>query len=532
MILTLAGIIVKIIGAISKILISRLLGGEGIGLYQMAYPIYQLAVSVATAGLPVAISIMVADKLAQKDILGVQKIFKVSLSVLLLMGGIFSLLLYWCAGWLVNSHYVMDARAYYSIVALVPAIFIVTILSCFRGYFQGFQYMVPTGVSQIFEQTLRVIFMVGLVIILMPKGLEYAAAGATFATLPGVVAGLLVLLFFYYKQRTLRLRMKEEQLVSLEQPNLSSISSNKPYEPDSIGKTIQRLFVLAIPVSIANIMIPVVSSVDLFIVPRQLVEAGYHIDEATALFGYLTGMATSLVNLPTILTASLAASLVPAVSEAYTLKETSKVLERTQSALKIANLITVPAFIGMCILATPISIMLYATPYAGDPIAIMSLSIFLLGLQQVTTGSLQGLGYTAIPMINLVIGIILKCVLSWYWTAMPSMGINGAAWATNIGFGLAAILNLIFVRRYIGSCIRLVEFSKILLSAMAMGGTTAVIYYFLNPLLGNTIAVIISMGLAVIVYVSALFMVKAINLEDCKKFPIIGKFLQKRSKNG
>ena len=518
MILTLAGIIVKVIGAVSKILISRLLGGEGIGLYQMAYPIYQLAVSVATAGLPVAISIMVADKLATKDMKGVGKIFRVSLALLTLMGALFSGLLYVAANWLVGTHLVVDSRAYYAIVALVPAIFVVTILSCLRGYFQGFQDMVPTGVSQIFEQTFRVVAMVGLAIYLMPQGLEFAAAGATFATLPGVAAGLTVLLYFYFRQRSLRIQLLQEQ--EQEQEQEQAIGA---FAVESTWAVIKRLVILAIPVSVANIMIPVVSSIDLFIVPKQLVVAGYDVEQATAFFGYLTGMATSLVNLPTILTASLAASLVPAVSEAFTLKQMECVQERTRTAIKICNIITIPAFVGMCILATPISLMLYATPHAGDPIAIMSLSIILLGVQQVTTGALQGLGYTLIPMLNLVLGITLKCVLSYYWTAMPAFGINGAAWATNIGFGVAACLNLVFVYHYIGYRLQFVEMSKIIFSAMAMGGGTYVLYYFSEHIVGNTLAVILSIIVAVIIYVGALFMVKALSVDDLAGLPIIGK---------
>lgn len=141
MILTLAGIIVKIIGAFSKVLIARILGGEGgIGLYMMAYPIYQIIVSIsASGGIPVAISIMIAEKLANDDMRGVQKVFSVSLRTLTVLGGVvFSLALYSSAQWLVDYHIITDARALTAIQLLSPAILVVTILSCFRGYFQAF----------------------------------------------------------------------------------------------------------------------------------------------------------------------------------------------------------------------------------------------------------------------------------------------------------------------------------------------------------------------------------------------------------
>lgn len=512
MILTLAGIVVKIIGAVSKVLIARILGGEGIGLYQLAYPIYQIIVSISTAGLPVAISIMVAERLANKDMLGVSKVFRISLGVLMVLGLIFSFGLYQSAQWMLDAGWVLDNRAFYAIQALAPAILIVTVLSCFRGYFQGFQDMLPTGVSQIFEQTFRVVFMVGLAYLLLPSGLEFAAAGATFATFPGILAGLVVLLFFFYRQKNMR-----KQLM---------LAQNSDCLPLSSWSIIKRLFILAIPVSMANIMMPIVSGIDMFIVPKRLIESGYPIQEATTLYGYLTGMATSLVNLPVILTTSLAASLVPAVSEAFALKNFEQIRQRTHIAMKIANLITVPAFVGLCVLATPVSKLLYATPHAGPPIAVMSLSIFFLGIQQVTTGILQGLGHTAIPMINLFLSIFVKVILSWYLIALPQLGINGAAWATNVDFGLAALLNLYFVKRYVAYQVDWSGLLKILISAMAMGGATVIVYHFLFALFGNTIGVMIAILAAILVYLLTLWLTKALTKEDLYEMPIIGKKLR------
>ncbi len=298
MILTLAGIIVKIIGAFSKVLIARILGGEGgIGLYMMAYPIYQIIVSIsASGGIPVAISIMIAEKLANDDMRGVQKVFSVSLRTLTVLGVVFSLALYSSAQWLVDYHIITDARALTAIQLLSPAILVVTILSCFRGYFQGFQYMVPTGTSQVFEQIFRVSSMVGgLAYYFIDRGLHLAAGGATFATFPGVLAGLLVLIYFYYRQRHVRQQMLMHQ--------------HSQVSVESTTTVVKRLFSLAIPVSMANIMLPMVSLIDTFIVPKRLMDIGYYLHEATTQFGYLTGMATSLIGLPIILTTSLAASL-------------------------------------------------------------------------------------------------------------------------------------------------------------------------------------------------------------------------------
>jgi len=305
-ILTIAGIVVKIIGSLNWIFVSRVLGGEGIGLYQMAFPIYFFALSVSTAGVPVAISIITAECVAVKDIWGARRVFRISMALMLVTGVLFSLLTYFGAGWLIEYQFIRDPRAYYSVVVLAPAIFFVTLLASSRGYLQGWQRMTPTAVSQIVEQIFRVITMVLLARLFLPQGLEYAAAGASFGACAGAVTGLIVLVWYHWQlDRDISRDYTPEEL--LPQPGM---------EQESCWKILHRLFKLALPVSAASIMLPVVSNLDLAIVPQRLEVAGYTVNQATELFGYLTGMAVPLVNLSTIITASLAVSIIPALSEA------------------------------------------------------------------------------------------------------------------------------------------------------------------------------------------------------------------------
>ena len=201
LILTVAGLMVKVIGSVNRILLSRLLGGEGIGLYQMAYPFYLLMLSICSAGVPVAVSIIVAEKVAKDDYAQAHRVFKVTLGLMAAFGLVFSLVLYGSAGLLVNSGWIRDSRAYYALVVLTPAVFFSSILASFRGYFQGYQMMTAPAVSQILEQLVRVMTMIGLAYFLLPYGLEYAAAGAAFGAIPGGLAGLLVLSWFYGRAR-------------------------------------------------------------------------------------------------------------------------------------------------------------------------------------------------------------------------------------------------------------------------------------------------------------------------------------------
>jgi stage V sporulation protein B len=507
-ILTAAGIIVKIIGSVNRIFLSRLLGGEGIGLYQMAYPIYLLALSVSSAGIPVAISIMVAERIALSDYRGANRIFRISLGVLIITGLLFSALLFWGSCLLIKYHFVRDSRAYYAIAALAPAIFFVTVLSSYRGYFQGLQMMLPTAVSQIAEQFVRVATMIILAIVLLPHGLEYAAAGASFGAAPGAAAGLIALIYYYVKHHhDLKKQMKKQDFARQE----------------PIMSVILRIVKLALPVSLANIMIPVVSNIDLLIVPARLEVAGFSVEHSTELFGYLTGMAVALVNLPTILTASLAASLVPAVSEAFALGDCRKIQQRTEMAMRIANMITIPSFIGLCLLAAPISLMLYGTLGAGGCIAVLAGGIVLLGIHQVTTGVLQGLGHTTIPLINMIVSAGVKIIMSWFLTAIPSLGIIGAAWATVVDFGVAAVLNMYFVYRYVGLGINFHDTGKAFIAATIMGGVVLITYDQLMLLTRhNTLSTLAAICAGGVVYGIVLLGIGGVRARDVEKIPRVG----------
>ena len=511
-ILAVSGIIVKLIGAVSRIYLSRLLGGEGIGLYQMAYPIYLLCLSISTAGLPVAISIMVSERNAIHDFLGGQRILKIALSVLTLTGLLFSVGLYFGSSVLIDHHIVRDPRAYWSLIALAPAVFCATISATMRGYFQGLQNMTPTAVSEVIEQFVRVVTMIGLAIILLPKGLEFGAAGATFGAAPGAAAAILTLGWFYWHDRKHR--------------KMWYMSQDKSIVPDSTWNIMKRLFILAIPVSCANIMIPIVSNIDLFIVPKRLEVAGFNVEQATTLFGYLTGMATALINMPTIVTSSMSSSLVPGISEASIKKDFDTIRRRARTALRLASVFTLPAAIGLGVIATPISTMLYATPNAGPCIAIMSIGIFFLGVQQVTTGILQGLGKTAVPFINLIVSGCVKVAFSWNLTAMPQFGVLGAAFATDTDFAVAAALNLLFLYRYMRFNMDYGHLLKVAIASAVMG---VAVYFSFGAIIGaihsNTLSALLAICVGVVVYALGILLTKAIKPEDVRTMPKIGSKL-------
>ena len=506
LILTVSSIVVKVIGSLNWIILSRVLGGEGIGLYQMGFPIYLMAITLSSAGIPVAISIITAEKLAQKDFLGAKRVFNVSLRLLFVTGLVFASALFFGAHWLIDNHWIRDSRAYYSIIALAPAVFFVTFLASFRGYLQGWQIMTPTAASEIVEQLMRVVTMIVFANMFMPHGLAYAAGGASMGAGVGAFCALLVLMWFYG-----RLKQKLKECNNQQKPRATR---------ESARAIISRLLRLALPVSMSSLMLPVVANLDLLIVPQRLEAAGFHISQATEFFGYLTGMAVPLINLATIFTAAMTISLVPAISESRALNDVFGIRAKTRTAFRVALIITCPCFVGMYFLAEKIAALIYNAPGAADAIQTMSVGILLLGLHQISTGILQGLGRTSIPVINMILAAAVKVFLSWTLTAIPTLGIKGAAMATVVDFGLAAVLNMIFIYKYTGFALSFSGVFKPAVSAAAMG---AAVYGVITLAVSwGAWAILAAIAVAVPVYGGVLLAVGGMGKDDLESLPFIG----------
>ncbi len=507
LILTISGFVVKAIGSINWIILSRILGGEGIGIYQMAFPIYLLALQVSSAGIPIAISIITAEKAAREDYAGAQRIFHVSLTMLCTMALVLSILVFVGSKWLIDYHIIRESRAYYSLIALAPAVFFTTVIAGYRGYLQGWQLMTPTALSQVIEQLVRVVIMLAFAAWLLPYGLDYAAGGASLGAGAGGVAALLCLLYYYYKLK-------------------KSLPTNGPVFPkESIRHILKRIVVLSIPISLASIMLPLVSNLDLFIVPRRLEVAGFTTAQATELFGYLNGMAVPLINLATILTAALSMSLVPAISNAHTLDDKELIYNRTSSAMRISLLATIPFSMMLYVLAEPVVTFIYNAPAATSATKAISIAIFFLGIHQVSTGILQGLKKPTIPVVNMGISAVVKVICNWTLAAIPALGITGASYATVADIGVAGLLNLFFIYRYTGYLMSLKDLARNGVSAGIMGIVMYYCYDFMHLHLGLFLSLLGTVIVGSAIYLGIMTAMGGINKDDVQKMPFIGRFV-------
>ncbi|MGI6575792.1 MAG: putative polysaccharide biosynthesis protein [bacterium] len=505
-VLAAVGVITKFFGALYRIPLTWLIGDEGMGLYGMSYPLYNMLLVLSTAGIPVAISKLVSEKVTQGDYQEAYRVFHVALLILASTGLLFSGMLLLGAKPLVERGFLQDRRAYYAVISIAPAIFFVSVMSAFRGFFQGMQTMVPTAMSQLVEQLVRAATALLLAYYLFGWGIEYAAAGAAFGAATGALAGLFLLLI-YYRKGAYYVGPRLYQ---------GGQSSN--------GEIIRRIVNLAIPVSLASLVMPIMQNIDVVIVPIRLGVAGYTTSEATALFGQLSQMAATLINLPTIITVALAVSLVPAISEAFTLGDLSLVRARVKASVRITIMLQLPAFVGLYLLADEIMALLYGHPEAGVALSGLSAGVLFLGLHQATSGTLQGLGRTDVPVKNLLVGAVFKVLLTYYLTAFPAFGIKGAALGTVTCFIISASLNLLAIGRLVGFALDIKE--MFLKPAVAVLGMTFAVVQshglFLSLSGRSSMATLGAIAIGVVAYCILILLVGGLRAQDFELIPWVG----------
>lgn len=510
-ILGIAGLICKVIGAVFRIPLSNAIGTQGMANYQAAYPLYAFLLVISSAGLPTAISKMVSERVTKGDYRGAHFTFQVAYKVLLIVGVITSVLLF-AASPLVSKLIGLDSSMY-SFMAIAPALFFVSILSAYRGYFQGLQMMTPTALTQIVEQVGKLAVGLSLATLMGQRGPQYGAAGALIGVTVSEVLALIVVIIMYNKNKRTILR------------NISR--APKMGLKRDFKSTAKKLFVIAIPITIGACIMPLVSAIDSAVVMNSLQSSGFAEQEAASMFGVLTGNVNPLINMPAVLSLALAMSLVPAIAESKAAKNARQVKQRSSFGLKLALMVGLPASMGFFILAGPILQLLYTalTPtemeLATHLLEVLSIAVIFLTLLQTMTGILQGMGKPMVPVINLLIGAVVKVVVSIVMIRMPEVNIMGAAYGTLACYGIAAILDLICMLRYTKCPIKLLD--NILKPILATAIMTVVVHFVYQFAYGaiesNTISTLVAIVAGVIVYAICILLLRTIKREDAALLP-------------
>ncbi len=517
-ILGLAAIIVKILGAFFRIPLGNFIGSKGMSYYQGAYAFYNQMLVVATAGIPTAIAKIISERLATGNEKGANRVLKVA-TYLMLTIGIFTALTMFFAAPMLSAKTGNDGSRY-AMLTLVPALFFVSMMAVYRGYFQGRQMMEPYAISQVIEQFFRVIGGLTLAIVCLGSGLQFAAAGATLGASIGSGAGLLCI-FYMYK----RFARKHEALL------LQGDDQREPWQ-----KILGEILWIAIPITIGASVMPVMGITDASMVIIRLRSIGVDPEMAKSLYGQLSGFAQSIVNLPQVITAAVQISIVPAIANLRVKGDKAGMSHNVETGLRLAMIIGLPCAVGIALLSEPIIRLLYPLQpdvwvTTGRILGIYGWGIIFLSMYQITTGMIQGLGKPVLPAAFLMVGAVCKVILTYILVAIPALNVSGAAMSTIFAFAMAATLNVTYIltRKDIH-----ISYSKVffrpLIDVLAMGIVVLVSYHLLSGIVAGRLATVVAILLGGMVYVLMLFVTNTITDEDMAMMPGGGKLRKLRAK--
>ncbi len=532
--LALAVAIVKVIGAIYKIPLSAILGDVGFSYFSTAYEIYTLLLTIATAGLPVAMSRMISQAYSLGHSNRVRQIYKVARTFYLSLGLVCTLIMsVFC---LLLANWMGQPGAWVSILCLAPCALLMGYLSAYRGFFQGQGNMMPTSTSQVLEAIVKLI--VGLSVAVVLKNLTGSSSLAAGGAIIGVTVSCLVSVFYLKHQHR---SAYQELAVSAE-------------AVESFGQTAKRLLAIAIPITIGSAGLQLLNVVEIGFYMSQL-EHLFEVsafdsalvaqvnDEVRSLSEWtqethfslmasnLKGMynfAFTIFNMPCAFIIPINTSVLPAITSCLTLNDHAGVRSTEESAARITGLLAAPCTIGLAVLATPVMALLKGytgakLALAGQTMMLLGMSIFLYALVMFTNVLLQSHGKAHIPVINTLLCGVLKLVAIYFLTGNPALGILGVPISSLFCYLGIAVLNLICIRSLVPQKPRLLTN---LLRSLIPAGIMGVAVYFCHWALVNVAGITSNLLLCgvpilagVVVYFLFVILTKTITKEDCLLLP-------------
>lgn len=563
LILVMATLIVKVIGAIYKIPLTALIGEVGRGYFSSAYEIYTPIYAISMAGLPVAVSKMVSESVTLGNYRDARMIFRVAKRLFLFVGIVGTLLLILIAFPYVKLGQCEDNL--WSILMISPSIFFCCMMSTYRGYYEGLRNMTPTAISQVIEALGKLILGLAFAKITMSYGLNrfnsgetvfgkvcatqeealsaiypYAAAAAVLSITIGTIAALGFMV--------LRKKIAGDTIT-----RTMLVNSPRPQSSNDIAKA---LITIAIPMVISALITNITNLIDNFTIRTRLASAvAENIDYFKSAFAsslqgsgtldkdigtYLYGCyfsALDFKNLVTSITMSLGVSAIPALAAARALKNKQEVTSTINSVIRICMLVAAPAGLGIAALAEPIMTLLYGgttaenlIPISSPIVMIYGIGTFVMALSTPLTNVLQAMGRADIPAKVVALGAIIKVICNFIFVGIPELNIYGATIGTLVCYTVIVTLNLYFTMKVSKCKINFVStFGKPAISAIVCAlsayATHAVFSNILtigdasSRLNGANFSTLLGVGVAVVVYAVMLLIVKGISKDDLLMLP-------------
>lgn len=478
-ILALGGFFAKAIGAIYKIPLTNILGSNGMGVYYLIFPIYSLIIVFCSSGISVALSVEVSKCRKIRHRYNEQKYLRVALIITFVMSVILAIVTVFLSHIIAEAQGNVNAKIGY--IAIAPAIILSSMIATVRGYFQGIENMVPTTVSMIIEQIIKL--SVGLVLAhkLCVYGIDYAVLGAILGvTISEVVALIIIVINFitykgqlYYNYKNLNYKRKSKKYIEKALKSKSKCffdcnyknreNSNKIFVANSKSvrlttkKAWQNLMKIATPCTLSSILIPISTMLDSFMIINVMSGSGYSVAVSTSLYGIWGGVIQSLISLPTIIVSAISTSMVPSLSGLIIKNDTNELRQKISFYIKLTFVLSISMFIIFYVFAEDILRFLYGNGlnggvfdeffYATKMLKICSLSIIYYSFLQTFTSILQTCGQSSKPFFALLLGVIIRTGLIYALVSVANINIFGAVIANIVFLSVTDIIMAVFISR-------------------------------------------------------------------------------------
>ncbi len=512
-----ASLIVKVIGAFFQVPLQNLIGGKespAFGLFSKAYRIYTAMLVVSTVGLPAALSKMVAEATAYGREREVRRIVRVAGGIFIPVGAVCTLVL--VAGAETFASLIKSSDARLAVMAIAPSVLMVSVLSVFRGYYQGRNNMVPTAVSQVIEALGKLFIGLALAGRAVRMGMSDAAVAAM--TVLGVTLGeaAAVLYMFFQAAVTRRSVTPVRMLNDMARPS---------------GELAKTLLSLSIPITISSAVMSLTDLIDVALISLRLQSpaVGMSATQADIVYGIYTGQAINFFNLPQTLITALAVSVLPTIASAKAAQNFTKISKTMETTLRLTMIITLPAGAGFLVMSEPILRLLYSSgvELGGTLMGLLGFAVPAVALVAITNAVLQAFGRIDLPLISMFMGALVKIFGDYYLIGNPSVGILGAPVSTAACYWLIALLNLFQIGRLSHSLPGLGKTVwRPFAATVGMGAAAYSCFMLITRVTSaqpgsrmDKLATLITIGAAVAVYLALLLMLRAVDREDVLLLP-------------
>lgn len=529
-ILAFASLIVRVIGLIYRIPMTRIIGDEGMGLYSIAYELYSIALILSSYSLPLAVSKLVAAKTINREHRNTFRTFICALGFAFVIGLASFLILFFGADFfatVLNN----DPNVTLPIKVLAPTLLVFAIMGVFRGFYQGKNTMIPTAISQVIEQIINAVVSVVAAYYLIKSYsasinvTAYGAAGATLGTLVGAIAGLLFLLFVYIIYRpVLRQQVNSDRSTYIESYKDIFKMLVITISPIILSQTVYHISGVIDNAMFGNIMATKeVTYFDNTVFKNTSPGSIYSVENIRILLGIYSNKYRNLSNVPVAIASAIGAAIVTSITAAKVKGMDGLIRNKTHVAIKFNMIIAIPASVGMGVLAYPILEMLFpgSNQLDANYLRLGAIAIVFYSLSTVTTAILQGINKLKIPVINSAISLGFHVAMVFFLLKFTSLS-GYSLVIGNVTFALVvSILNWISIEKYLEYK---QEITKTFLIPTVSSGLMGVAIYFIHFGLlkwtgSNTFSTIIAMLAALVIYFTILILLKGATEEELENLP-------------